>query len=211
MVGGKTTSVSFDNSIKRERARQKRQREGGQHQLLSEKLEEHKFDQTFDPVELAVPLKKIKKEPERTTLEVLQDEYDEVIQDITNLYQTPKCPFHDTELKHGKGAATGFAYYRCVVPRCVFFCGEDQVHDWVYGLTMALHSDFKEKPTEDLQIQHPFTCLCTYEPYHDLKLCRSTTKKHPNRFFLTCKFRQCKLFQWLDTPMLARTKQAWKA
>ena len=225
MAAVQTNSVSFDRALAREKARQKRKRQGGKKTQLSDRLAEHDYDQYFDPVELAVPPVKKTKTPDPPVSSV-DDDCDRAVQSILKLCRSEvpevlsspqhvvlqegySCPFHYTSL-HSRTTDSNWQYYKCPVQSCVFFCGADRIADWVMGLSRDLHPCYKEQSTADLQISLPFTCYCHCEGFHDLKLKKSQTAKNPNRFFLCCKNNpSCKFFRWLDLPFSDKQKKLW--
>ena len=195
--------VSFDQALAREQVRQQRHRDGGQVTNLSDRLALHEGYPTPQ-------LHNAQKEEER----VIQEECDRAVQSILELCQPeppaplPKptlpplcyCPFHGIFLEY-KTSPKGWNYAKCPVKPCVFFCGLDRVEDWSQGLARDLHPSYKAQPFPDLTCSLPFTCHCTGEGYHELKLNKSATAKNPNRFFLACKNTpSCRYFQWLDFP-----------
>ena len=215
MAGDSKTSVSWENALKREKTRQKRHRQGGKHTELSDRLEQHHYDHQYDQVVVSSSseplLKKRKQEP-------VIPQYPEMVQQLLEGYETifeRRCPFHGLLLEY-KTTASQWSYYRCPVQACIFCCGADRIDDWLPGLDVSLHANYKEQPTPDLHITLPFLCFCQHEPFRDLRLSKSQSAKNPGRFFMACRHKDpatktgCSFFQWLDLPLLSRNAKAWK-
>lgn len=133
--------VSFDNSLQRERSRQKRKAQGGKNTELSDRLTQH--DNPYGDITWPQPPTKVLKEEQP----LIQQECDQVVDDLLAIcrqaaegdnavkypntlqpgplmHQQPShlCPFHGLclELKTSKG---GWDYYRCPIAACPFCCG----------------------------------------------------------------------------------------
>ena len=206
MSGSSRTSVSFDRALQREKTRQKRHRQGGLVPDLGQRLEEHRFDEQFDTVQVIEEpvVKKIKQEtPDYDRI------VEELIQQCRPSHELDHCPFHDV-LVEFKESQQGWKYCRCPVKACPLFCGQDQMSDWLPRLHHVLHASYKEQPGDDLSISLPFTCRCEHEQYRGLRLHQSHSSKNPNRFFLSCQHRACPFFQWLDLPLRTVNAKVWQ-
>ena len=200
--------VTWDAALAREQARLKRQREGGQHTDLSDRLDEHPLHE--HPKRVLTDMKATPFFPE---YEMMVEDLVTGAQDITPV-ESKHCPFHQVilDLRVSKNI---WLYYRCPVRGCPMFCGADAIDDWTKGLTSQLHDSYKEQPDPELTITLPFICYCLHESFHGLKLNKSKSATNPNRFYLGCQHRTaqglagCNFFQWLDTPLLARNVSAW--
>ena len=211
MAGATTTSVSWDNALLREKTRQKRKREGGQHTALSNRLDEH----TLHDFPKRALVESTKLEPVYSSFEVMCQD---LLKDEATAPPTGgarKCPFHNVLLDY-KLSSADWPYYRCPVQACPMFCGANLVENWLAQLPAQLHGSYKEQPTHDLTISLPFVCFCKHELYHGLKLNQSRSAKNPGRFYLACKYRDpekttgCKFFQWVNFPLLSSMLQPGK-
>ena len=202
MAEGSKNSVTFEHEIEREKSRQKRNRQGGKHTQLSDHLEQHQYDQYYDQVEVLLPKKPKTDEP-------LSENFTKLVQDLLN--NVKRCPFHEDQKLEQRTSEKGWDYYRCPIHWCVFWCGANVVDDWLQRLPSSLHPSYKERPDENGHIRLPFTCFCTHEDYHHLRMYKSGPKKrNANRFFLTCQYnKKCKFFQWLDEPISTSNSKAW--
>ena len=178
-----TTSVSWDNALRREQARQKQHRQGGKYTNLSDRLEQHHYDDYYDQVVVSLssePLpKKVKQEP---VIPQYQDMVQELLEGYGEIFEK-RCHFHGILLDY-KNTESQWSYYRCPVKACIFFCGTNRVDDWLKRLDVSLHASYKERPNKDLNIILPFLCFCKHEPYHNLRLSKSESKKNPGQFFM---------------------------
>lgn len=120
------------------------------------------------------------------------------------------CPFHAVLCDH-KVSPKGFAYVKCPVQPCVFFCAEEDAHEWSTKLKEQASDDYKIAPQSDLTAALPFHCLCGQSPYDRLKLKRSRTEKNPGRFCLMCPHsgEGCCFFGWVDSKAPYRLLEAW--
>ena len=94
MAGSSTTSVLWDNALRREQACQKRHRQGGKYTNLSEQLEQHHYDDHYDQVVVSSssePLsKKVKQEP---VIPQYQDMVQELLEGYEEIFEK-RHPFH---------------------------------------------------------------------------------------------------------------------
>ena len=160
MAGSITTSVSWDNQLLREKARQKRKHEGGRQTELGDRLGEHEYP------------KKVLGEAKDPA--ALFPEYEAMVKRLLNgedpspPLENKHCPFHHVLLEQ-KVSANHWAYYRCPIRACPIFCGADRVDDWLTCLRSQLNPSYKEQPDQDLNISLPFVCFCKHELYQGLK------------------------------------------
>ena len=205
MADSTTTSVSWDNALLREQARQKRKRKGWQQTDLSDRFDEEVLHE----------------HPKRHLVETTEPvplfpEFEVMVQQLLEGETPPQpveakhCPFHQVLLDY-KITPTHWQYYRCPIKACPMFCGADRVDDWLAKLPAQLNPCYKEQP------RLPFVCFCKHERYRDLKLNQSHSPNNPNRFYLSCKHRDfqnntgCRFFQWLDLPFLSSNAPAWQS
>ena len=202
MAEGSQNSVSFERSLEREKARQKRRSEGGQHTQLSDRLQQHLFDRYYDQVQVVLPPAK------KMHSDELSQSFQNMVQELLN--GSKCCPFHQKELLC-RTTDEEWKYYRCPINWRVFWCDADMVDNWLQRLPSSLHESYKEKPDENDHISLPFVCFCTDQDFHHLRMYKSRSKKNPHRFFLTCQFeKKYKFFQWLDQSLTKNNAKAWQ-
>ena len=162
MAGSSKTSVSWDNALRHEESRQKRQRQGGKYTNLSDRLEQHHYDDHYDQVVVSSssePLpKKVKQEP---VIPQYQDMVQELLEGYEEIFEK-RCP---CILLDYKTTESQWSYYRCPAKACIFFCSTDRVDDWLKRLDISLHASYKERPNQDLNITLSFLWFCKHEPY----------------------------------------------
>ena len=172
--------VSWENALKRERTRQKRHRQGGKQTELSDRLEQHQYDDHYDQVVVVSSSEPL---PKKGKQEPVIPHYPEMVQELLQNYETifeRRCPFHGFLLDY-KTTKSQWSYYRCPLKACIFFCGTDRVDDWLQGLDVSLHANYKERPNPDLNITLPFLCFCKH-----LQLSKSQSQNNPGWFFMAC-------------------------
>ena len=219
MTSTRPNNISMDNSIAREKARQKRQREGGNHTMLGDRLDHHKKMKMDGVTSVEVISEKVYNNNNPVPVECppVLPQFQQMVNNLLEGIPEPAkcCPFHGSILEC-KQSESGWAYYRCPVENCIFLCGLDQVDDWLKHLPRKLHPSYKEDPDSSLNIKLPFVCFCTHEAFYNLRLKKSTSDKNPGRFFMGCKHKQkdsiagCHFFQWLNLPLMSRNARAWK-
>ena len=111
MAKGSQNSVSFERSLDREKARQKRRREGGQHTQLSGRLQQHHYDRYYDQVEVVLPKKGKTEEP-------MSKSFEKLVQDLLNgpdKNTVRWCPFHENKELVCRTTDKGWEYYLCPI------------------------------------------------------------------------------------------------
>ena len=115
----------------------------------------------------------------------------------------PPCPVHPqysmliTEVDTKYGPAQ---LHYCPHQQCIVSCfGDLEARDkFMFEVARGLHFHYR-------QPRNTLVCFCNDTPA--LKLSKS--EKNPDRLFMTCRHRQCKLFQWADEPPHKKLQDHW--
>jgi len=107
------------------------------------------------------------------------------------------CPRHMTPMCYDsitKSDGSTWEYYRCPTSRfwtqCYVTCGAHEVHEYLKRVSEQTHPCYeKVDPAR-------FRCQCD----KSLVLATSHSVNNPDRLYLKCPRRLCKLFQWIDEP-----------
>ena len=196
--------VTFDRALQREKARQKRHRQGGKQQELS-----HRLDQQVD-IPLVTP--KRKKMPAKETppkkgvsYAVLFGRDPIYVYDDDQAVPSPdECPFHQLPLPHHI-SKQGWAYVKCPVQPCAVFLDEKAAPTLLDQLRQQKHPQLMAGRGTADDPRPPPMCFCN-DP---LALRVSRTAQNPGRLFLGCKSQKCRFFQWTDEPWSQALRDRW--
>ena len=131
---------------------------------------------------------------------------DEVEQEVPRTWQTgmPRCPVHpqyamtEREINTKNGPAN---LHHCPHEECVISCfgTKEQLDEYLYHVERSLHFTFRN-------VHCPLVCFCG----NLLGLPLSKSEKNKDRLFLTCRTRDCNMFQWGDEAPRKKVKDHWE-
>ena len=116
----------------------------------------------------------------------------------------PPCPLHPQYGLLIKEIATKFGpaqLHYCPHEQCIISCfGDLEERDkFMHEVTRSLHFHYRDPHC-------PLVCFCN----DVLVLKMSKSEKNPNRVFMTCRHRKCKMFQWIDTLPHEKVEDHWQ-